>query len=560
MIILDNFEDEDILHHAFGLLPQNPKGQILITSRDQTTALRPSGSYGSVIEIGGMSTSESIDLFFKRFSGNCARSDAQELTQILGCRPLAINSVAGYLTRRAPRLTIRKFIDMYQEEQERLLSTDTPRDFARHQYSLGSVWKVTFEEIQVRKPSTWRLFCLMSLCGPDDIPDYLVHEYQGSGSDGPTKPMDLDFEDDISTLISYSLIKVNSEGNLFSTHRLIQSEMRNWLETSQQLTEWKQKYLVIIAKLFPEDIYDDWLRCKTLFTHASLALAYRPADFPHLHHWMTILGRVARYSEAAGDHVRAERLSIQALVESKKLFGEEDPKTLETMAYLAMLYARSGRYEDAKLLGRQALAGGEKAVGPEDLAAMTRQDSVALVLLRIGDYQTAEEIFTRGLETRRKVLGEQHPDTLTSLHRLGMVFHKQGKLQEAESLFQQAVVGLEKTLESEDPRTLIVISDLASIRLEQGEVDAAEDLVRRAHEGLEKVLGKQHPDTLNSAKLLALILDRRSKDDAAKATYVLTGTSATTVKESATQQAPMVSHRLETRSRTVDSEAQKWSE
>ena len=574
LMILDNVEDESILDQPFGhgvpsapatsgissvsmstLLLQNPEGQIIITSRSKDIAFRLMGSYQTVIEVLAMPAAESLDLFLKTVPENCDRGDAQELVEALDGLPLAIVMAAAYIARRAPRLTVRDFMAQWQE---RRFSMDNLND-PRYENSLHKTWEITFEGIRGHKPSAWRLLSLMSLCGPVDIPDYLVRDYQITSKDNPMND-GLDFEDDISTLTSYSLININTGGDLFSIHRLVQFEVKRWLETSHDLIIWKQKYLEILTKEFPERTHDNLQRCAALFTYVNTALTYRPADERYLRHWTTILIRVARYAEVRGDYERAEELNLRALAESEKLLGMDDPKTLESVDNLALVYTRKGKYEEAEIMSRRALDGREKVLGPEDPDTMTSQSNLATILLEKGDYEAAEKIGQQILYKRLQVLGEQHPDTFISLCNLALIFQHerrveaeemirqalkgqmnvlgvdhpntllamsilasvlrdQGKFEEAKATYEETLEGLQKTLGSEHPRTLITINSLAIVLRDQGNFEAAEQMTRRALGGLEKILGNEHPATLASANNLALILERQGNWKAATEAY-----------------------------------------
>jgi len=55
---------------------------------------------------------------------------------------------------------------------------------------------------------------------------------------------DGNFEDDFHTLISYSLLATNIEGNEFEMHRLVQFSTKKWLELHEK---WKEKYIIMTA-------------------------------------------------------------------------------------------------------------------------------------------------------------------------------------------------------------------------------------------------------------------------------------------------------------------------
>ena len=499
------------------LLPQNPKGRILITSRSKAIAFSLVGSYKTIIEVGAMSVAESIDLFSTRYAGEYDRDVAQELTQALEFLPLAIVLAANYLYLRAPRLTVRRYLAEFQETQKSLLSID-PADLEEHGNSLSKTWGITFEKIRGYKPSAWRLLSLMSLCGSNDIPDYLVRDYRENGMDRSKNTIDLDFEDDISTLTSYSVIKINIPNNLFSIHRLVQSAIQRWLEACDELIEWKQKYLVILEGLFPEHPHEGWQTCTALSSHLDTALTYRPADHRYLRHWAFFLVRVARYAEARGQYDRAEELNIRAMEGIVELFGSGHPEIIKISLNLALIYSRQGKFNEAKELNIRAEKVFEKVFGSENPKTLETSANLALIYSRQGKFNEAKELNIQVEKVFEKVFGSENPKTLESIANLALIYVHQSKFGEAEELNIRVMEGFERILGSEHSKTLESISNLAFFYLRQGKLGEAELMSGRALVGKEKVLGVEHPSTLHTMTVLGSVLRGQGRLEEAKAT------------------------------------------
>ena len=97
------------------------------------------------------------------------------------------------------------------------------------------------------------------------------------------------FEEDIKVLRNYSLFALGVENDVFKIYRLVQFTTRKWLEKRQELIQWKETYIAIMADAFPPGTYEHWGRCQMLFSHAELVLEYRPVDEGFLRQWAAVL-------------------------------------------------------------------------------------------------------------------------------------------------------------------------------------------------------------------------------------------------------------------------------
>ena len=129
----------------------------------------------------------------------------------------------------------------------------------------------------------------MSFFDRQKIPKFLLRRYDDKGDDkGDGGEIDLknhsdtEFEDDVLTLTSYSLITTNEKNDLFEMHRLVQISVKKWLEMNGELEMWKTRYIKIMSDAFPSSHYNNWKICQSLFPHAKAELAYRPVEKKYL--------------------------------------------------------------------------------------------------------------------------------------------------------------------------------------------------------------------------------------------------------------------------------------
>jgi tetratricopeptide (TPR) repeat protein len=432
---------------------------------------------------------------------------------------------------------------------------DSRRDGAASN-SVLITWQISFEHIQRVRPSAARLLSLMSLFDRQGIPESLLDGHYQDGND-----IISDFEEDLSTLISFSLIAADMDGHQFGMHRLVQFSTRKWLELRGKLDGWKEKYIILMADNYPEGWYENWKVCQELFPHASALTTYRPTDGNTLQAWATVLHNAALYAKEMGhyqkaldmdelavnarEHVlgpdhpdtlmtinnlatalsyldrdaEAEAMLRQNLGYWETLRGPEHPDTLTCANNLAAVLKDQGKHEEAETMYRQNLYRWEKLRGLEDPRTLMSANNLALLLASQGKCEEAETMHQRVLEGHGKVPAPEHPHTASGLSRLGLILHGQGKYQEAEIILRQVLESYEKVLGHEHPDTLVIVYNVASVLEDQGRLEEAETLSRRALRGYENILGLEHPNTLASICLLRRVLEGKGKYEEAEALH-----------------------------------------
>ncbi|KAL8635912.1 MAG: hypothetical protein Q9228_006642 [Teloschistes exilis] len=411
------------------ILPESPNGSVLVTARSREAAFKLVGNDEDILKVEPVSESYALALFRKKFSGG-HEEEVLELLQHLDYMPLAISQAVAYIRRREPRTTVSKYLN----------------DFQRSEKDRASLLNLTisFEYIQMDRPSAARLLSLMSFFDRQGIPEELIMSHYEENKST------VDFEKDIEVLRSFSLIALGIETDVFEMHRLVQFAMRKWLEQRQELEGWKEVYIDIMADAFPSGRYENWGRCQMLFPHAEL-------------------------------------MDRQALESREKVLGKEQPNTLTSVSNLALVLQYQGKYDEAEQINRRPLDGREKVLGKEHPNTLTSVSNLALMLQHQGKYDEAEHINRRALDGREKVLGKEHPDTLMSVSNLALMLQHQGKYDEAEQMNRRALDGSEKVLGKEHPDTLTSVYCLAYLLQQQQRYHMAQPLYERALAGYKKV-------------------------------------------------------------------------
>ena len=382
-MIVDNADDLAIFFHVNGsqtstdqntvqvvrplsdFLPQSPNGSILVTSRNRDVAYRLVGSDPDIIKVKPMDQEHALALLYKKLPESLNTTDSAELVQTLDYMPPAITQAAAYICQRAPRITVSEYLHNLRgndKDRASLLKKDigdTRRD-GRASNSIISTWQISFEYIRKEWPSAARLLSLISLFDRQGIPESLLCQSYQEDSE-----VEADFEDDIAILTSYSLVTINTEGNEFEMHRLVQFSTKKWLELYDELEHWKERYIKIMYQAFPVGLYENWATCQQLFPHAEMILLYCPTNEDYLEQWASILLNAAWYSDDKGSYDIAEEMNRSALKGRKRVLGEEHPKTLASMSNLAVIFQNQGRWKEAEELGAQELKICKRVLGGE---------------------------------------------------------------------------------------------------------------------------------------------------------------------------------------------------
>ncbi|KAF2191836.1 hypothetical protein K469DRAFT_654999 [Zopfia rhizophila CBS 207.26] len=520
LMMLDNADDDgtsDMTSYRTPLesfLPQTPNGTILVTSRNKSAAINLVGAHGSIIQVEPMEEEDALALLKTRVPfGESSEADAKALVQALERIPLAITHAAAYIKTRAPVTTLSGYLDLFRESeanQVRLLGKKEWKDLRRDhsiRHAVIAAWQISFSQIQKTERSAADLLALMSMFDKQRIPRSLL---QGNTSQ-------LDFDDALAPLLSFSLVRAEIGELSFEMHQLVQMSMRTWLGAEKGLGKWMKESIRTLTMAFPSGDYGTWADCQLLIPHARKAISHVTGDEDDMLNQAKIALRAGWYLYLKGECKAAEtfvRMSVEA---REKVLRPEHPHTLTSVSRLGSVLLKQGKYEEAEAMHRRALEGKEKVLGSEHPDTLTSVSNLGSVLESQGKYEEAEAMHRRGLEGKEKVLGPEHPHTLTSVSQLGSVLLRQGKYEEAEVMHRRALEGRERVLGSEHPDTLTSVSQLGSVLARQGKYEEAEAMHRRALEGYEKVLGPEHLDTLTSASRLGSVLENQGKYEEAEA-------------------------------------------
>ena len=133
----------------------------------------------NTIVIYPMDKANVLTLFRKKLGKQGDSEDIAELAAVLEFMPLAITQAAAYISHRAPRCSVRQYLEQFQmgdHEKTSLLNNEAGglrRDWEAKN-SIVLTWQISFDHIRRTKPSAADLLSLMSFFDRQGIPESLV--------------------------------------------------------------------------------------------------------------------------------------------------------------------------------------------------------------------------------------------------------------------------------------------------------------------------------------------------------------------------------------------------
>ncbi|RMZ91868.1 hypothetical protein DV736_g918, partial [Chaetothyriales sp. CBS 134916] len=551
VLILDNVDDAHFLVESWSsvqkgtirdsdggsrplkeYIPQSANGYVLITSRSRSAALELTEE-DNIIPVEPMDKSHATALLQKKLENvenqrgiRYPDNDIAELVTALEFMPLAIVQAAAYISKRAPRHTVRQYLEQFQQSDCMPISLldreggQLRRD-REAKNSIITTWQISFDRIRETRPSAADLLSLMSFFDRQGIPEALLRSpgSEGGGvsnqNEDSNGEWDVDkedslqcnqneeFEEDILELRDFSFISVDREGTTFEMHRLVQLATRKWLAAHDQLERWKQQFITNLYTELPTGEYEHWATWRRLFPHTQSAAAQRPQAEESLREWSMILYRAGWYALRMGNGVDAQKMSVEAMKARTTMLGPEHEDTLDSIAMVGLAYNLRGLWGLAEELEVQVMETRKAKLGADHPDTLTSMANLASTYRNQGRWEAAEELDVQVMETRKAKLGADHPSTLTSMANLASTYRNQGRWEAAEELDVQVMETRKAKLGADYPSTLTSMANLASTYRNQGRWEAAEELEVQVMETSKAKLGADHPSTLTSMNNLA---------------------------------------------------------
>lgn len=234
----------------------------------------------------------------------------------------------------------------------------------------------------------------------------------------------------------------------------------------------------------------DWPRARELNLNV---LSFREKVFGQEHpetlRTMAELGKV--YWDLF-DIVKCRDIRLLIYNTRLKVLGRDDPLTLSVMSDLAATYWLAGDRKTSVEYGQRAVDGLLKSLGREDPITLTAMFHLSRTQLHLGRLDESQMRLEQVLEARQNFFGTKHQDTLWAMAELAMVYHALKRNSEAETLLREVLRHRTQILGEEHGYTLWAINDLSKVYTDSGRAELALQMLDAMIPIVVRTLGEQH--------------------------------------------------------------------
>ena len=308
--------------------------------------------------------------------------------------------------------------------------------------SVASTFSLSFQIVEQESVIASDLLRFFAFLSPDAISEEIIKEgAQKLNFSLHEITSDLvAFNDAITVLLKYSLLRRNPNTQTITIHRLVQEVIRSMMDEDTQI-EWAKQAIFAVNQTFPKEIdtLEKRERRKSLFPqvqHCFSLIERSNLNFPEavslLNKAKSFLLNQERYAESLSFSERLLKLQEQ-------LLGTESAEVAYVLNSMAISYRGLNQYELAVSYYQRAIAIRQKILGQNDPETLRSLSNLGFLHYKQGNNEKAEQITKEVLALREQTIGPNELGTSTSLNILGLVYTAQGKFEEAEALYNRAL-------------------------------------------------------------------------------------------------------------------------
>ncbi len=489
LLIYDNADDLSLLP---AYLPKAGRGNILLTTRASAV-----GVLAASLEVEVLPLSEGVQLLLHRVGherevDEQEREEARGIVLALGQFPLAIDQAGAYIEETGCSLS--DYLEIYQQHQYELLA-QRGKQATGYPDSVATTWSLAFERVERTNPAAAELLRLCAFVAPDQLPEELLTE------GAPHWPAALQeavrdrfrFNQVLSTLLGFSLIKRVGRERMLSLHRLVQVVQRERMAPEEQ-RQWVERLVCAMYAVLPLD-QASWSAVQRCLDQAMACAALIEQHHLRLPEGARLLDKTGEHLVILGLHTLAEPLLLRSLNIREQQLEPQHLEVSSSLHNLALLYWHQGKYALAESLFQRVLHIWEEHVMPEHAEVAYTLHNLASFYWEQGKYAQAKPLFLQALHIWEEHVLPEYPSKAFPLLGLAGVAGAEGNYEEAERLARQALLIWEEQLGPQHLDVAYALLGLANISVRQGQESQAEALYERALSLREQYLGAAHLQT-----------------------------------------------------------------
>ncbi|KAJ7446603.1 hypothetical protein FB451DRAFT_1188696 [Mycena latifolia] len=507
LLFFDNADDPKInLNNYF---PQCSHGNIIITSRNP--GLRVYADAHCLVS--DMEARDAVDLLLRGAAQGTTDDNKETAARIV--------KAGAFISKTG---NLRGYLELFERNKFQLLAEKPAQTHDSYAWTVFTTWQISFDQLSEQAKKFLQLCSFLHFQGISEeiFKNATNYEFEPSGPTkeelqmplkflsyflGPSGDWDpMCFVDLTNEIRAYSLINFESDKQIFSIHPLVHEWTRSTLSNEPY-----RHCIISIAGMSLTQVGEDiMLASLWMLPHLEFLIeGYSNVNPDFMHEF----GKVYLM---AGRPEKAVELELVVLKKWKDLLGEDHPRTLESIYWLAWAYNHLGKFKEAEELGAIVIEKRRENLGENHPDTLKALGNLVLVYNKIGKWKEAEELGVRLLEKRRNHVGESHPDTLRTMGNLALTYFQLGNWSKTQELELLVLEKRRAMLGDNHLETLKAMANLAATYHTLGRLQESETLKLGVLEKYRNILGNTHPDTLRAMGNLAVTYKALGKLDNAK--------------------------------------------
>lgn len=507
---------------------------MLITSRNPEVKVH--ATVGSS-DLSCMNEEDASNLLF-RVAGDALNPDtvvqesAKSIVELLGGLPLALVQAGAAI--RQGRWTTEEFIERYHRHQQSLqpdhndngTSYQTP--YAKPYVGVLNILEISVQCIEQMGTEVSRdaldLLYFLSFVSSDIKAEELLerawsNETERARSSGYRNyqlrvlcnPMNVKWQSSrlreaLTILESYSLVRIERDGNNISSHPLIQRAVHDYL-SKEELLRYSNVTASTLASAAGTNLETEKFSFReALLSHLSCFLDSHNDDFANdigLVDRAESLSSLSTAFLGSGQYEKALELETRAMKLGERVLGGEHPDTLRSMSRIGRHLHDLQRPYEAAAVHKRVLQSRQVILEGEHYETLESIEFLASSYDMLNQRQEATTLMEKALELRLKLFGEADHGTITTMSHLAAYYRGLGRHLEALKLEEKVLLRWQRHFGEEHPDTLNSMNNLAVTYGELGQEQKAAKLKEKVLALNTRILGDQHPDSVTSMHNLA---------------------------------------------------------
>ena len=199
----------------------------------------------------------------------------------------------------------------------------------------------------------------------------------------------------------------------------------------------------------------------------------------------------------------------------KRIFGEQDSRTIKSLTNLENCYLRAHKNEEAIALNGEIFRLKSEVLGESHAETLLSKTNLAVAYFNKGETKKAHEINLELLEIVKDYRSLEHPDTILLMGNLASSYLRTGQIDESVKLFEELKEVLKRTFGEDHPEWADHLNGLGTAYMEQEQYEKAGELFDEVIDRFEPKLGEFNPMILASKANLAECYFRQDQKDRA---------------------------------------------